>query len=54
MEDPLIKIYEINYIKEWEKTILYRWFNKKQPSKEWMIQLERIYKRKHNWDIKYG
>lgn len=54
MYEPLIEK-RINYVKEWEKTILYRYFNKKQPSESWKIQLRRIYNRDlYCWEIKYS
>jgi len=47
MEERLIK--QINYEREWKKTLLYKLtFGKKKPSESWKRQLERIYKRRYS------
>ena len=33
---------DIDYLKYWEKTIMYKFFRKKQPSERWCRQLRRI------------
>ena len=33
---------DIDYLKYWEKTIMYKFFRKKQPSERWCKQLRRI------------
>tara|TARA_B110000483_G_scaffold140737_1_gene168041 strand:- start:798 stop:956 length:159 start_codon:yes stop_codon:yes gene_type:complete len=33
---------DIDYFKYWEKTIMYKFFRKKQPSERWCKQLRRI------------
>ena len=38
---------DIDFQKEWRKTIFYRIFKIKNPLKGWKRQLIRIYKRKH-------
>ena len=44
MDKPLINT--INYQREWEKTLLYK-FGKKHPSESWKIQLKRLYRKKY-------
>ena len=45
MEERLLK--NINYEREWKKTLLYKLsFGKFKPSESWKKQLERIYNRK--------
>ena len=38
---------EIDFQKEWKKTLLNRFFKIKKPLRGWKIQLIRINKRKH-------
>ena len=46
MEERLLK--QINYEREWKKTLLYKiTFGKKKPSEAWKSQLDRLYNRKY-------
>tara|TARA_B100001093_G_C26407731_1_gene834117 strand:- start:242 stop:385 length:144 start_codon:yes stop_codon:yes gene_type:complete len=46
MKERLIK--EINYEREWKKTLLYKIsFGKIKPSESWKKQLERIYDKRY-------
>ena len=47
MDKPLIR--NINYEREWKKTLLYKFsFGKAKPSNNWKIQLKRLYEKKYN------
>lgn len=48
MDKPLINT--INYQREWERTLLYK-FCKKYPSDAWKNQLKKIYEKKYNMNI---